>query len=300
MIFSEIYGSYFNAAAKIIDRAVSGELREGDIEDIVLDEAFGESVINLPSRIRSGEWGLLTPDLRTPVKHKPKMPLTLLQKRWLKAIMSDPRIRLFGIECRGLDGIKPLYDRDTFVYFDRYNDGDPYEDEKYIRNFREALRAVKEKRRLNVSFISHRGHPHEMKVEPYRLEYSPQDDKFRLLALRKGVVWTINIARIKKCRVQETAGEAVDFPKYSEEIVLELNDERSALERAMLHFSHLEKKTERIGDDRYRITLRYDKDDETEMLIRIIAFGPVIRVVEPLSFIELIRKRLKMQKALIF
>ena len=66
----------------------------------------------------------------------------------------------------------------------------------------------------------------------------------------------------------------------------------------MLHFSHLEKKTERIGDNRYRITLRYDKDDETEMLIRIIAFGPVLKVTEPASFIELIKERLIMQKNL--
>ena len=44
MIFSEIYGEYFNAVAKILDTAVRGELNENDIISIVGESAFGESV----------------------------------------------------------------------------------------------------------------------------------------------------------------------------------------------------------------------------------------------------------------
>lgn len=40
-------------------------------------------------------------------------------------------------------------------------------------------------------------------------------------------------------------------------LVLELTDERNALKRVMLHFSHLEKETERLDDTHYRITLFY-------------------------------------------
>ena len=299
MIFSEIYGGYFNAVAKILEQAVNGSLTEKDITDIVLDKAFGESIINLPSRIKSGDWGLLTADLRTPIKHTPQMPLTILQKRWLKAIMSDPRIKLFGIECSDLDDVEPLYTQDTIVYFDRYSDGDPYDDEKYIRNFQTVLKAMKEKKRLNIKFTSHHGIEHEKQLTPYRIEYSPQDDKFRLLSMSTRRPWIINMARVTECSVGRKVRDANEpLPKRNREIVIELDDERNALERAMLHFSHLEKKTERIGDNRYRITLRYDKDDETEMLIRIIAFGPVLKVIEPASFIELIKERLIMQKNL--
>ena len=299
MIFSEIYSSYFNAVAKILEHAVNGSLTEKDITDIVLDKAFGESIINLPLRIKSGDWGLLADDLRTPIKHIPRMPLTILQKRWLKAIMSDPRIKLFGIECSDLDDVEPLYTQDTIVYFDRYSDGDPYNDETYIRNFQTVLKAMREKRRLNIKFASHRRIEHEKQLTPYRLEYSPQDDKFRLLSMSVRRMWIINIARVTECSVGSKVRDANELlPKRNREIVIELDDERNALERAMLHFSHLEKKTERIGDNRYRITLLYDKDDETEMLIRIIAFGPVLKVTEPASFIELIKERLIMQKNL--
>ena len=42
----------------------------------------------------------------------------------------------------------------------------------------------------------------------------------------------------------------------------------------------------------------YDKDDETEMVIRILSFGPMIKVVQPEHFINLIKERLRKQKKL--
>ena len=79
-------------------------------------------------------------------------------------------------------------------------------------------------------------------------------------------------------------------------LVLELKDERNALERAMLHFSHLNKETERIGEDLYKITLFYEREDETELMIRVLSFGPVLKVVFPDDFTEKLVQRLKKQK----
>ena len=86
MIFSEIYGEYFNAVAKILDTAVRGELNENDIISIVGESAFGESILSLPQKIKNEKWGLLTSDLKTPIKNKPQMPLTDTEKRWLRAV----------------------------------------------------------------------------------------------------------------------------------------------------------------------------------------------------------------------
>ena len=157
MIFSEVYGSYFNAAAKILERAVDGQLTESDIVRIVNDSAFGESVLSLPSKIKGTEWGLVTADLKTPLKHKPYKPLTLLEKRWLKTLTSDPKFKLFGVEVKGLDDVEPLYDRGSFVYFDRYCDGDPYESEDYIKNFRVVLEALRNGKKLRIEFFGHKG-----------------------------------------------------------------------------------------------------------------------------------------------
>ena len=79
------------------------------------------------------------------------------------------------------------------------------------------------------------------------------------------------------------------------ELEMELTDERNALERAMLHFSDLEKETVRLDWKHYRIRLRYRREDETEILIRILSFGPVLKVLSPETMVRQIRRRLDRQ-----
>ena len=42
----------------------------------------------------------------------------------------------------------------------------------------------------------------------------------------------------------------------------------------------------------------YHKEDETEIVIRILSFGPMIKVTAPVHFIDLIKQRLIEQKKL--
>ena len=80
--------------------------------------------------------------------------------------------------------------------------------------------------------------------------------------------------------------------------MLRLTDERNALERVMLHFSHLQKETRRLEDGRYEVRLTYEGEDETEILIRILSFGPVLEVVSPQSFLNKMRERIEKQMKL--
>ena len=57
------------------------------------------------------------------------------------------------------------------------------------------------------------------------------------------------------------------------------------------------KKKQRKKENTYFVKLFYDESDETEMVIRLLSFGPMIKVIEPLEFKQLIRQRLKKQKA---
>ena len=82
------------------------------------------------------------------------------------------------------------------------------------------------------------------------------------------------------------------------EVELELTDERKALERVLMHFAHFEKQAERLDDQRYRVRITYQEEDETEMLIRILSFGPVVRVTAPDHFVGLMRERLRWQRGL--
>jgi len=297
MLFSEVYGSYFNVVSAVLARACGGTLTAGELEEIVRQKAFAESVLTIPAALRSGTWPLLTPELETPLRHAPDMPLTTLQKRWLKALLQDPRIRLFAPSGEGLEDVEPLYPPEAFVYFDRYGDGDPYEDPLYAAHFRTILTALREKRKLRVAFDGHRGARHSWVCVPYKLEYSSKDDKFRLITSSRRSALSINLARIRSCSLLPpyTQEEYRPAAPKRETLVLELTDERNALERAMLHFSHLEKETERLDGDRYRVTLRYEREDETEMLIRVLSFGPVLKVISPDGFIKKMRERIEKQ-----
>lgn len=299
MLFSEIYGNYFNAVAAILKKAVEETLTERTLTETVQTVAFGESVLTIPVRLREETWPLLEKDLSTPLRHVPIMPLTTVQKQWMKALLRDSRIQLFSPSEAGLEDVEPLFRPGTFVYFDRYTDGDPYGDGEYIAHFHTILRALKEKRKLRVRFRGHTNIRHSFICVPHRLEYSPKDDKFRLLAVKNGQLTTINLARIRSCELRDTYTEEEYTPvEYRERsLTLLLTDERNALERAMLHFSDLEKETVKLDDQHYRIQLRYKTEDETELLIRVLSFGPMVQAVEPEDFVRQIRERLTRQFA---
>ena len=301
MIFSEIYGSYFKAVSAILAKAVDGTLTEREITRTVLENAFGESLVTIPAKLSDGSWPLLTDDFGTPLRHAPHAPLTTLEKQWLKALLLDPRIRLFDPSEEGLEDVEPLFTPDQFVNFDRYADGDPYDDPRYIEHFRLIIRAMHEKRKLRVRFHGHRGTRQSYICIPYKLEYSSKDDKFRLITGFRNKPLTVNLSRIDSVHILEPWDESEYLqPREREKtLVMELYDSRNSLERAMLHFSDLEKETERIDEKHYRITLNYKQGDETEILIRILSFGPVLKVIEPETMVKQIRERLERQDALL-
>lgn len=300
MLFNEIYGKYFAAVGEIIKAAQSEKLTEKELYAIVRDNAFAESSLVIPQMLKEENWPLLRKDLSTPLEHAPKRPLTLLEKRWLKSILSDPRIKLFDVSAKGLEDIKPLYPMDSFVYFDRYSNGDPFEDPEYVKNFKTVLKAMREHRKAYVEFTGHRGTDQKRNCVVYNLEYSSKDDKFRIIASGDRYSFIINMARITECELMEEYSPEEFRPKapIKKEIIFELFDERNALERVMLHFSHLEKETEKIGDKKYRVRLLYETEDETEMLIRILSFGPMIKVLSPQNLIEQIKNRIEKQEKL--
>lgn len=298
MIFSELYGAYYNTVAKILSRAVLGTLTDTSIRELVEQNAFSESVLSIIPALKSEHWQLLLPDLSTPLTHTPTLPLTTLQKRWLKAVVLDPRIKLFDIHFDFDDDIKPLFTSEDYVVFDKYSDGDNFGDEEYIRNFRTILSALKEKTALCIEHLNRHNKAIRVYVMPERLEYSEKDDKFRLITAGCHYGSVINLGRIIKCKPHPyTLRNPSRRQTASRSLVMEITDQRNTLERAMLHFAHFKKQARKIADDKYRITIDYEENDETELLIRVLSFGPFIKVLEPSHFVELIKQRLRMQKS---
>lgn len=296
--FSEIYSTYFNVVAAILRRACAGTLTREGVEEIVRSQAFADSCLTIPQALADGTWPLLLADHTTPLTRAPQQPLTLLQKRWLKSLLADARLALFDVDAQGLEDVEPLFTPQQLVYFDRYNDGDDFADPAYKKHFALLLAAIGQGRLVQISFTNARGEAVTKRYRPLQLEYSAKDDKLRLRALYKGHLHSVNLGRIQSCHMLGEAGAGDEWLQQAEqrcELTVLLTDERNALERAMLQFSHLEKVTERLDEAHYRLRLMYNKSDETEMVIRILSFGPLLVVKEPQSFIALLRERVEKQ-----
>lgn len=280
--------------------AVDHPLKKDELHRIIHEHAFGESILEIEPAISEERWQLIRADGTTPLRHVPSMPLTLLQKRWLKAISSDPRMVLFGDAVPDFPDVEPLLTPEDVLVFDKYSDGDPYGDETYQRNFRVILSAIRERYPLSIKMENRRGGTLRQVLLPEHLEYSEKDDKFRLIGFGRLREGTVNLARIISC---EPYTEPYEFhlnrktPKSSKTVEFELIDQKNALERVLLHFAHFEKQAERLAEDRYRVTITYDKSDETELVIRLLSFGPMLKVTAPQSFVELIKERLLQQKS---
>ena len=300
MIFSELYSAYYNTVAAVLKAACDHPLRKGELRRIVDQKAFGESVLNIEPSIAEERWQFLKADGTTPIRHTPTMPLTLLQKRWLKAISLDPRIRLFTDNFPEMPGIDPLFTPADICVFDKYLDGDPYEDETYIRHFRMILNAIREQTPLSIDTVNRKGIVIHRTLMPQYLEYSEKDDKFRLIGTGCRYGGIINLGRIIQCQLRtKPMAFQPDKPNIIEHrtVEIEVTDERNALERVLMHFAHFEKEAERMDQNHYRIVITYEKEDETEIVIRILSFGPMVKVTSPSHFIGLVKERLIQQKS---
>ena len=297
MIFSELYSAYYNAIASIIAEIIEGEHSEKELQKVVSERAFGESVLTILPSFKSEKWQLVHSDMTTAIKHKPTMPLTILQKQWLKAITLDPRIKLFGVDIPGLEDVEPLFTQDDYHVYDKYSDGDPFEDEEYIRQFRVVLEAMRKGTQIKFEMTNRKGNTMFIRCHPVRLEYSEKDDKFRVVTKGWRSISTVNLGKIRAC-VHYTGGKLLEGEEHEiqyDTITLKVRDERNALERALLHFAHFEKKCERAEEDKYLLYVNYCKEDETELVIRVLSFGPMLEVVESNNFRNLIKERLEKQ-----
>lgn len=299
VLFHEIYSCYYHTVSKILSASVRGSLTESEMLTLIKEYAFAESHLAIIPALKNENWQLVDEKLQTPLVHQPSTGLTTLQKRWLKAISLDPRIRLFSVDFAILEDVEPLFTPEDYVVFDNYNDGDDYENEHYIRIFQALQKAIHAHKKVLIQYSSRKNNQRTISCTPYQFEYSEKDDKFRIRILGCRYANILNVSRIQECDILDEEGIPLRESRniISDYLILELLDERNALERVMLHFAHFEKEALRISEQKYRIKIYYERDDETEMLIRVLSFGPFVKVTEPEHFVDLIKKRLLMQKS---
>lgn len=92
-----------------------------------------------------------------------------------------------------------LFTPDDYMIYDKYGDGDPFEDEEYIRKFRVVLDAVRTSGQIKFEMTDRHGDNMFVRCRPVKLEYSEKDDKFRVITAGWRKVSTVNLARIRSC-----------------------------------------------------------------------------------------------------
>ena len=63
----------------------------------------------------------------------------------------------------------------------------------------------------------------------------------------------------------------------------------------MLHFANYEKNTVKIDENTYECLIYYNQNMETELLIEVLSFGPMLTVLGNEKFLDLLKARLERQ-----
>lgn len=312
-LFSEIHNCYFQVIQSLITKKQM--ISQQELTFRIRDNCFEESILYLLPKLTEQGWGFYQKQdgiLRSNLSTDFYVPLTDLQKSYLKAILLDDKIKLFlsDEEIRNITAafadVEPLYTPEDFYYFDRFSDKDDYEDLDYRKHFQTLMAAIRNHEYLDILYESRPQHQTHHIYLPCRLEYSIKNDRFRLLAvdsrLKTPRVETLNLNRIKDIMpTNETVKCLPDISQilqrsyYREPVQIIIKNRRNALERAMLQFANYEKSTRKINDDTYECLIYYNKKMETELLIEILSFGPMIEVVGNDAFLQLIKERLMWQ-----
>ncbi len=318
-LFSEIYSCYYQVLRHIL--SVQNAVTIQDIRSQISREGFAESLLSIIPKLENGTWNLFDKDgelYLSKLKSPLMVPLSDIEKSYLKALLSDLRIGLFLDEGQLktmqqlLAAVPPLWKPKQFFYYDRFADGYPYPQDSYRNHFRTLLQAQKSGQYVDIDYNSPNGIRVHHYYVPARLEYSVKNDKFRLLALKhagrsKMKLELLNIARMQSVRLTEKPfslpvdlNAMIRHSYYKEPLRLRIVNKRNALERAMLHFANYEKNTIKIDEETYECLIYYNQNMETELLIEVMSFGPMLTVIGNDKFLHSLKTRLQRQRNILF
>ncbi len=312
-LFSEIFGCYYKVITEIVNNA---PLTQAEIMEIINKNGFEESAFHLLPmieklpfiEIKNGKYYSL-------LKNKINMPVTNIEKAWLKSISQDERFNLLceNFDKSILDDTEPLYNNEMFKYYDKYSDGDDFENYYYQKHFRKINEAMEKGMPVKIAYQS----PKRDRVTvghylPLKFEFSPKDDKFRIFnaKIRDGIIIDyicLNMSRVLEVRQShEICPKNPNIEKHIEKfnsdepVIVEIYNERNSIERFMVEFSTYNKSTEMNEQDETCVCkLYYHKSDETEILIKLLSFGPTIKILGSERFLELAKQRILRQCKLI-
>ncbi len=315
-LFDEVKNRYFQLVGRLINEAIDGrraaelvELIEAEeFEQKILDKEqrpFTELVLN-QARQASENFNLLQeregkfyPILTTGARLPVPIRLTKIEQAWLKALIAEPKLKLFlnptlyaKLEVAFAMSETPF--QSEYLEVTNLTELPEILDfEGYQQNIQLILEALLEEKAIRYSNRDRRGNLYQDQLAlPINLEYSLLDERFRVslysLDEQRPVManlWTMFAVKVVEQVPEldrETAQKLMVQQKYAAApIVLEVFDQKGAMERCFMCFSGLERTARILGEARYELQLNYYLFEEENILRKLLSLGPYVKVLAP-------------------
>ena len=260
------------------------------------------------------------------------LPITKLELRWLITVLEDPLATIF-FSAEQIDKLKKAmqdvpfeveaFKMSAINYFDRYNleeqylqaeEGDTRHSKKEAYFIRKVYKAIICGEKIKIEYKNWRGEKRYVNCKPTWMEYSRRDDIFRIWYINenKNEINMVNVSRIlriiifndkKYNKMEQREKLKKIYDQTMTEIQIEFyQGEKNLPDRLLTEFSLWKKKCiYDVTTQKYIMTLYYSTLDEKEILIRLLSYGPYIRVVAPEKnyILSEIKKRIIIQRELI-
>lgn len=252
--------------------------------------------------------------------YKDVLPLTTLEIRWIKTILSDERIVCFFSE-RQLDFIKVYMDTEypeitplpvnNLVNFDKHIPIDSIEKLAEQSLITTLIKAINQKMLVDITYVTRYGKEIVGEFKPIVIEFSKRNNKFQaqMQSCENNRFYSINLSQIISLTIVPDEFEYFEtlqnYEKHRElnerSVDIQFYDVRNTADRILTEFSPWKKYCEYDRETKiYTLHLFYQKDEELDLVVRLMGYGGNIHFVnKEHSIAREILRRYEKQRSII-
>lgn len=325
-IFNEIFGVYYYIIAEVIlcccSNADGNKLSNEKINNIVkkvrrwyssrggnqtsrlsLDEItwlFGNDAFGKTSKANGKNQIEFKYQCASDIEfYKDVLPLTTMEIRWLKTILSDERIRCYFSD-RQLDFIRTYMQTEYseisplpvkhLVNFDKHIAIDSMEKEAEHSLIKTLIKAINQKMLVDLTYVTRYGKEISGEFKPIVIEFSKRNNKFQvqMQSCDNNRFYSINLSQIISLVIVPEEFEYFEilqnYEKHRElnerSVDIQFYDVRNTADRILTEFSPWKKYCEYDRETKiYTLQLFYQKDEELDLVVRLMGYGGNIHFV---------------------